>query len=115
MVFEQGLGTCCQSSGDWSKVEKAFNLPSNCRLVVAQTVGYPLENSNTGGQRPRLPFDTLFQLNSIDNPFPRSQQVIEELQADRLLQEPALPDNPEREAEIEALRDKYKLPGAGMI
>ena len=55
------------------------------------------------------------QLNSIDNPFPRSQQVIEELQADRLLQEPALPDNPEREAEIEALRDKYNLPGAGMI
>lgn len=115
MAFDQGLGTCCQGSGDWSKVETAFNLPSNCRVVVIQTVGYPLENPNTGGQRPRLPFDTLFQLNSIDNPFPRSQQVIEELQADRMLQEPALPDDPEREAEIEALRAKYNLPGAGMI
>ena len=44
MAFEQGLGTCCQGSADWSKVEKAFGLPESCRIVVAQTVGYPLEN-----------------------------------------------------------------------
>jgi hypothetical protein len=78
-------------------------------------VGYPLENPHTGGQRPRLPFEQLFQLNSIDNPFPRSQQVVAELERDRLLQQPALPNDPEREAEIEALRQKYNLPGAGMI
>jgi nitroreductase len=42
MAFEQGLGACCQGSADWSKVEKAFGLPASCRIVVVQTVGYPL-------------------------------------------------------------------------
>jgi nitroreductase len=113
MAFEQGLGTCCQGSGDWSKVEKAFNIPDHCRIVVGQTVGYPLENPDGGGQRPRLPFDKLFQLNSIDNPFPRSEAVIAELTEDKLFQ-PQAP-SPEREAEIEALRQKYDLPRSGMI
>jgi nitroreductase len=113
MAFEQGLGTCCQGSGDWSKVEKAFNIPEHCRIVVGQTVGYPLENPDGGGQRPRLPFEKLFQLNSIDNPFPRSEAVIEELTEDKLFQ-PQAP-LPGREEEIEALRQKYNLPRSGMI
>jgi hypothetical protein len=115
MAFEQGLGTCCQGSGDWSKVEKAFNFPASCRVVVGQTVGYPLENPTTGGQRPRLPFAQLYQLNSLDTPFPRSDEVIEELTRDQLLQAQAPNHDPAREAEIEALREKYNLPGAGMI
>lgn len=115
MAFEQGLGTCCQGSGDWSKVEKAFNIPENCRIVVAQTVGYPLEDPSTGGQRPRLPFEKLFQLNSIDTPFPRSETVIDELTQDKLFQAQAKNADPKRDAEIEALRAKYNLPGAGMI
>jgi nitroreductase len=113
MAFEQGLGTCCQGSADWSKVEKAFELPASCRIAVMQTVGYPLENPNAGGQRPRLPFEKLFQLNSHDNPFPRSPEVVEELFQDKLLQ-PSAP-LPGREEEIEAIRKKYDLPGSGMI
>lgn len=113
LAFEQGLGTCCQGSGDWSRVEAAFNFPASCRIVVAQTVGYPLENPDTGGQRPRLPFEKLFQLNSIDNPFPRSQEVIDGLSRDKLFQ-PAAP-MPGREEQIEAIRTKFKLPGSGMI
>lgn len=113
MAVEQGLGTCCQGSADWSKVEKAFGLPASCRIVVVQTVGYPLESPNGGGQRPRLPFEDLFQLNSYDNPFPRAREVVDELTRDRLLQ-PAAP-LPGREEEIEAIRKKYDLPGSGMI
>jgi nitroreductase len=101
MAFEQGLGTCCQGSADWSKVEKAFGLPSSCRIVVAQTVGYPLESPDGGGQRPRLPFEKLFQLNAY------------ELKADGMFQPPA--PLPGREQEIEKIRAKYKLPGSGMI
>ena len=113
LAFEQGLGTCCQGSGDWSRVEAAFNFPASCRIVVAQTVGYPLENPDAGGQRPRLPFEKLFQLNSIDNPFPRSQEVIDGLSRDKLFQ-PAAP-MPGREEQIEAIRSKFELPGSGMI
>jgi nitroreductase len=113
MAFEQGLGTCCQGSADWSKVEKAFGLPESCRIVVAQTVGYPLESADAGGQRPRLPFEELFQLNAYDNPFPRSREVVTGLTRDKLIQTPAPLSG--REAEIEAIRRKYDLPGSGMI
>ena len=113
MAFEDGLGTCCQGSADWAKVEKAFGLPESCRIVVAQTVGYPLESRDAGGQRPRLPFEELFQLNSSDNPFPRSQDVVDGLTRDKLIQPPA--PLPGREEEIEAIRNKYDLPGSGMI
>ncbi len=113
LAFEQGLGTCCQGSGDWAKVEAAFNFPASCRIVVAQTVGYPLENPDAGGQRPRLPFEKLFQLNTLDNPFPRSQEVIDGLSQDKLFQ-PAAP-MPGREEQIEAIRSKFELPGSGMI
>jgi nitroreductase len=113
MAFEQGLGTCCQGSGDWSKVEAAFDFKKSCRIVVGQTVGYPLENPDAGGQRPRLPFEELFQLNSIENPFPRSQEVVDELTRDKVLQ--AAAPLPGREEEIEGIREKYKLPRSGMI
>lgn len=113
MAFEQGLGTCCQGSAEWAKVEAAFHLPASCRIVVAQTVGYPLESPDGGGQRPRLPFESLFRLNSFDQPFPRSQAVIDELTTDLFFQEPA--PKAGREEEIEKIRVKYDLPRSGMI
>ncbi len=113
MAFEQGLGTCCQGSGDWEKVHTAFGFSESCRIVVAQTVGYPLEDPDAGGQRPRLPFDKLFQLNSVDTPFPRSQEVLDELTQTKLFQ-PAAP-LAGREEQIEEIRKKFKLPGSGMI
>ena len=72
-----------------------------------------MDAMDEAGQRPRLPFETLFQLNSLDTAFPRSQAVTDELTADKLLQ-PQAP-SAEREEEIEALREKYNLPGSGMI
>jgi hypothetical protein len=113
IAFEEGLGACCQGSADWGNVERAFGLPESCRIVVAQTVGYPLEAPDGGGQRPRLPFEQLFQLNSYDSPFPRSQSVVDELTRDQMLQ-PSAP-LPGREESIEAIREKYDLPGSGMI
>jgi nitroreductase len=113
MAFELGLGTCCQGSADWGKVEKAFGLPESCRIGVAQTVGYPLESPDGGGQRPRLPFEQLFQLNAYETPFPRSQAVIDELVGDKLIQ-PEAP-LPGREDEIEKIKDDFDLPGSGMI
>jgi nitroreductase len=114
MAFEQGLGTCCQGSSDWSVVEKAFGMADGCRIVVAQTVGYPLESADGGGQRPRRDFGHLFRLNSFENPFPRSEAVVEELTREGLFQKQA-EGTPEREEEIEAIRAKYDLPGSGMI
>jgi hypothetical protein len=113
IAFEQGLGTCCQGSGDWTKVESAFGFKEGDRIVVAQTVGYPLEKADAGGQRPRLAFEKLFQLNSLESPFPRSQAVVDELTGDKFFQAPA--PTPGREEEIDEIAEKYDLPGSGMI
>ncbi len=113
MAIEQGLGCCCQGSQNWKKVEKAFGFAAQQRIVVVQTVGYPAESKGAGGQRPRQPFEDMFQLNSLDNAFPRDAQVVEELTRERFFQAPA--KLPGREEEVEALRQKYNLPRAGMI
>ncbi|MFO1376982.1 MAG: nitroreductase family protein [Steroidobacteraceae bacterium] len=113
VAIDLGLGCCCQGSPNWKRVEKAFGLPPTARIVVAQTVGYPAESREAGGQRPRLPFEQLFQLNAYDNPFPRDPAVLAELRQSRLLQ-PEAP-LPGREEEVEALRRRYDLPRCGMI
>ncbi|MFI5394113.1 MAG: nitroreductase family protein [Candidatus Binatia bacterium] len=113
MAFEQGLGTCCLGSGDPDGIRRKLGLPDTCRTLVTQTVGYPAEDPRAGGQRPRLPFETLFQLNGYDNPFPRSPEVVEELQGDGMLQDHA--PLPWREAELEYLRRALNLKGEGLI
>ena len=113
VAIAEGLGCCCQGSANWKRVENAFGLPESCRIVVVQTVGYPAESWDAGGQRPRLPFEQLFQYNSVDNPFPRSAAVVEELKQQKMIQAQA--KLPGREEELEALRQKYNLPRAGMI
>jgi len=113
VAIDLGLGCCCQGSANWKRVEKAFGLPASARIGVAQTVGYPVESKEAGGQRPRLPFEQLFQLNAYGQPFPRNPAVVAELQQSRMLQ-PAAP-LAGREEEVEALRRKYDLPRCGMI
>ena len=113
MAFEQGLGTCCLGSGDPDNIRVKLGLPDSCRILVTQTVGYPAESPEAGGQRPRLPFETLFQLNGYDNSFPRSAEVVEELKRDGMIQEPA--PLPWREAELEYLKRALALKGEGLI
>lgn len=113
MAFEQGLGTCCLGSGDLDGIRRKLGLPDTCRVLVTQTVGYPAEDPRAGGQRPRLPFEALFQLNGYNTPFPRAAAVVAELQGDGMLQDPA--PLPWREAELEYLRRALDLKGEGLI
>lgn len=111
--IELGLGMCLQGSPNWNRTRKAFGLPDSCRIAAAQTLGYPVESRQAGGQRPRLPFEQLFQLNGADKPFPRDPQVVAELQASGMLQ--AAAPLPGREEELERIRVRYSLPRNGMI
>ncbi|MCK9518895.1 MAG: nitroreductase family protein [Dehalococcoidia bacterium] len=113
MAFEQGLGTCFLGSGNSDKVRQNLGLPDSCRVLLLQTVGYPAESPEAGGQRPRQPFERLFQMNSYDTPFPRSSAVVEELKADGMIQEPA--PLPWREAELEYLKNALGIKGHGLI
>ncbi|MBI3782013.1 MAG: nitroreductase family protein [Deltaproteobacteria bacterium] len=113
VAFEQGLGTCCLGTPYGEQIRVGLGLPETCRILLLQTVGYPAESPEAGGQRPRLPFDKIFQMNRYDTPFPRSPAVVEELKADKMLQDPA--PLPWREAELEYLKNALGIRGHGLL
>ena len=113
MAFELGLGTCCLGTGNPDAVRQKLGLPDSCRLLVTQTVGYPAESPEAGGQRPRRPFEDLFQLNHYGEPFPRDPLVVAELERDGMIQQQA--PLPWREQELLYLRKALDLSGAGLL
>ncbi|GIW40836.1 MAG: hypothetical protein KatS3mg076_1413 [Candidatus Binatia bacterium] len=113
MAFEQGLGTCCLSSPNLEQIRQGLGLPESCRVLLLQTVGYPAESPEAGGQRPRQPFEKLFHLNRYGNPFPRDPAVVEELKRDKMIQDPA--PAPWREAELEFLKRALDIKGHGLL
>ena len=113
MAFEQGLGTCCLGTPHSEKIRQNLGLPESCRVLLLQTVGYPAESPEAGGQRPRQPFEQIFHMNGYGKPFPRSPEVVEELERDGLFQEPA--PLPWREAELEYLKNALGLKGHGLL
>jgi nitroreductase len=113
VAFEMGLGTCCLGTPYGEQIRQKLALPDTCRVLLLQTVGYPAESPEAGGQRPRQPFEKLFQMNAYSTPFPRSPEVVAELEADGMLQQPA--PVPWREAELEYLKHALGLKGHGLI
>jgi len=113
MAFEQGLGTCCLGSPNTDQIRQNLGLPESCRILLLQTVGYPAESPEAGGQRPRQPFGKLFQMNAYGDPFPRSAEVVEELKRDGMFQDPAPASW--REAELEYLRKALGIKGHGLL
>jgi nitroreductase len=113
MAYEQGLGTCCLGTPNGDKIRASLGMPETCRVLLLQTVGYPLEDPRAGGQRPRRPFGDLFHMNSYGSPFPRDAKIVAELERDRLLQETA--PLPYREAELDFLQKALDIKGHGLL
>ena len=113
MAYEQGLGTCCLGTPNREQIREQLGLPDSARVLVLQTVGYPAEHWEAGGQRPRRPFGELFHMNRVGTPFPRSQEVVDELTEAGMFTRPA--PLPYREAELEYLRRAIDVPGSGLI
>jgi nitroreductase len=113
MAFEQGLGTCLLGGGNTEKMKQNLGLPESARILILQTVGYPAESPDAGGQRPRQPFESLFHMNGYGNPFPRCAEVVSELTEDGMIQTPA--PAAWREAELEYLRNALGIKGNGLI
>jgi nitroreductase len=113
MAFEQGLGTCCLGSPNLDQIRINLGLPDSCRVLLLQTVGYPAESPEAGGQRPRQSFENLFHMNKYGNPFPRAETVVEELRHDGMIQNPA--PLPWREAELMYLKHALGIKGHGLL
>jgi nitroreductase len=85
-----GLGSCLIAFGRKpGGVEKTFGLPPHYRFTWGQAVGYPLENPNAGGQRPRLKFEKLFHDNAYGTPLESDPATVEMLKEKGLIQEQA--------------------------
>ena len=82
-------------------------------MLLLQTVGYPAESPEAGGQRPRQPFEKLFHMDGFGKAFPRSDAVVKELREDGMLQEAA--PTPWREAELEYLKNALDIKGHGLV
>jgi len=113
MAFEQGLGTCCLGTPFTEKIRQNLGLPDTSRVLLLQTVGYPAESPEAGGQRPRQAFESLFHMNKFGQSFPRSKEVVEELERDGLLQQAA--PLAWREEELEFLKRALEIEGHGLL
>ena len=113
MAFEQGLGTCCLGTPHGEQIRQNLGLPESTRVLLLQTVGYPAESPEAGGQRPRQPFEKLFHMNGYGKEFPRSQAVVDELKETGMIQSPA--PTPWREEELEYLKNALGVKGHGLI
>jgi nitroreductase len=112
VAYDEGLGTCCIGTGSLDgprekKMRKLFKLPESAHLLVLMTVGYPLEQREAGGQRPKLPFEQLYFINEHGNPFERDPKVVEDLKRDGMIQAPAPLEH--RQKELEFLHKALEL------
>ncbi len=109
-----GLGTCCLGPGPrGNELMKTLGIPDHCRMILTQTVGYPLEHWEAGGQRPRQPFDELFHIHRYGEAYPRGEAVVEELTRDGMFTDPA--PLPGRDDEILMLKQALGLEEPGVL
>ena len=71
-------------------------------------VGYPAEDPQTKGQRPRRSISSMAYLNNLDTPWEEIPAVTERLKAEGLIQKPV--DVEARAAEVRQLARRFGLP-----
>ena len=90
------------------KVKAILGVPERCVPVWVQLLGYPAEDPDGGGPRPRLPFEELFFDGQWGQPFARDPEVTEQLEKEGLRQ-PG-PGKPNRFDEFKYLARMFGYP-----
>lgn len=106
-AVDLGLGTCCKSF-NIDVAKEALQVPDHLEPVWMILVGYPAEDSDAGGQRPRPPLEDDYFWGSFKTPFVPTDEVTDELAQRRLLQ--PLAPTAWRQDEIRAIARAYGLP-----
>jgi len=109
VAYDEGLGTCLMSSPGLEQMMGLLDLPETAVPVCLQSVGYPAESWEAGGQTRKRPFTDLFHENKHGVPFEPDTAVDDELRAEGLLQEEA--PLPWRDAELAYLMTALGLEG----
>lgn len=110
-AVNEGLGTCLCMPAAPSRmgvVREELGVPETWVPAWLQLVGYPVEESDAGGQRPKLPFEEIFFEGDARTPFRRRPEVVRELEQAGLLQAPA--PTPDRFEELKRLAQLFGYP-----
>jgi nitroreductase len=107
MIHTLGLGACCKSFVAPS-IQASLKVPDDFHPIWMILVGYPAEDKNAGGQRPRPPIEDDYFFGDFDTPFETTDPVTLELRRRRLLQRVA--PEPWREGEVRAVSRSFGLP-----
>jgi nitroreductase len=84
-AVELGLGVCCKSFNPEIAAE-VLKVPPDWHPVWLILVGYPAEDPQAGGQRPRPPLEQDYFWGDCDTPFTTTDEVTETLRQRKLLQ-----------------------------
>jgi nitroreductase len=109
VAYDEGLGTCCMSSPRLEQVASLLDLPDTAVPICLQSVGYPAESWEAGGQTRKAPFERLFHEGRHGTPFEPDPAVEAELRAEGMVQAEA--PLPWRDAELEYVMRALGLEG----
>ncbi len=106
-AVDEGLGTQLVSC-NFAVANEMLGVPSNYIPVWVQLLGYPAEDPQTGGQRPRETLEEMASEGKFGNPFVPDPKVTEKLREAGMIQDTA--PAPWRQAELRALAHMLDLP-----
>ncbi|HYZ00102.1 MAG TPA: nitroreductase family protein [Candidatus Binatia bacterium] len=110
-AVNEGLGTSLHMTATPSKaniVQEQLQVPDSWIPVWVQLVGYPAEDPEAGGQRPKLPFEELYFEGDASTAFERDSDVANELQQAGLIR-PTAPTS-DRFEELKRLAQMFGYP-----
>lgn len=107
-AVDQGLGTCLHAFTAPDQVKGLFHVPDTWVPVWLQLVGYPAEEREAGGQRPRRPLSKLFFEGDCNIPWQEDPEVTEYLKGEGMIQTPG--PFPYRAQEVRMLSRMFGLP-----
>ncbi len=107
-AVDEGLGACLHAMGNPAVVKEVLKVPDSWFPAWLMLVGYPLEDREAGGQRPRRPLDTNFFEGTCETPFVPDPEVTERLRREGMIQEAG--PFPWRADEVRMLSRMFGLP-----
>ncbi|MGR8920520.1 MAG: nitroreductase family protein [Gammaproteobacteria bacterium] len=106
---DEGLGVGLNTPNP-EHIQEVLGVPDDWMMLWVLLVGYPAESPDAGGQRPRPPFEEQFFEGAYGTPFKRDEGVVQSLTEQKMIQRQAVPNDPERKAEIKKLAERFGLP-----
>lgn len=108
-AVDQGLGVGL-SAFNTEVAKDLLKVPDDFIPMWVMFVGYPAEDPKAEGQRPRRPLSQNYFTGTFATPFEEDPAVTERLKAEKMIQEPGVPNNPARKAEVRRLAEQFGLP-----